>query len=422
MSVLKAYNNSYIVIIFTLIFSSKLLEPLQLHPKQSYAIVFLLYVLIILFHKNAIAKMNRWLFFSIVLLIPSGLIGIYMEWSYLDISADIARYLAPFLGYTAGLLMLNHLDYHRILYLFYGLLAINLFSYYLTVVSKVSNIFQGGPLVEYASVYSLEVTALYAFTAYFLLKNKLVSGLKKILLIGYIVGYVLNPILVISKARTITMLLSFTLIFIFFNNFRNKLFLILFAAFFVGILYLYSIGNPFKYDTKYDSVTYRFQDTFELIKTNDYSVDASTAYRIAEIKNVFGMLYDKSPYSLPFGFGSGALYYETHAEIKGGISQGNYRSEGGIHDIFFMPGAYLFRYGIIGLLLMLYFFVYNYKKLLINNLNAHQDTIAATLKLFIIISVISDLFVPVYVYGNFQFGFFIAMGIVLQNKLNDQYG
>jgi hypothetical protein len=39
------------------------------------------------------------------------------------------------------------------------------------------------------------------------------------------------------------------------------------------------------------------------------------------------------------------------------------------------------------------------------------------LKLFIIISVIADLFVPVYAYGNFQFGFFIAMGIVLQNKL-----
>ena len=46
-------------------------------------------------------------------------------------------------------------------------------------------------------------------------------------------------------------------------------------------------------------------------------------YRIAEI-NVFGMLYDKFPYSLPFGFGSG--YYSMKlCQDKGGISQGNYR-------------------------------------------------------------------------------------------------
>ena len=40
--------------------------------------------------------MNRWFFFAIVVLIPSGLLGLFMEWSYIDISADIGRYLAPF--------------------------------------------------------------------------------------------------------------------------------------------------------------------------------------------------------------------------------------------------------------------------------------------------------------------------------------
>ena len=69
---------------------------------------------------------------------------------------------------------------------------------------------------------------------------------------------------------------------------------------------------------------------------------------------------------------------------------------------------------------MLYFVVHNYRKISINNVNTHQDTIAASLKLFIIISIIADLFIPVHVYGNFQFGFFIAVGIALQNKLKDQ--
>ena len=168
-------------------------------------------------------------------------------------------------------------------------------------------------------------------------------------------------------------------------------------------------------------MTSRYQDTFRLIQTGEYSADASTAYRVAEIKNIFGMLIDKFPYTLPFGFGSGALFYDNHAQIKGGILVGNYRPDGGIHDIFFGPGAYFFRYGIIGLFFMLYFATHNYRKISVNNFNAHQDTIAASLKLFIIIAIFKDLFVPVHVYGNFHFGFFIAMGMVLQNKFNGQY-
>ena len=422
MRILKAYNNFYVAIIFILLFFGTLLAPLQLHPKISYAISFLFYVLVILFHKNAIVRMNRWLFFAIIVLIPSLLLGLYMGWSYIDISADIARYLAPFLGYTAGVLLLNHLEYYRIIYLLYGLLALKLFSYYESVISKASNVFQGGPLVEYASPYGLEVHFLYAFIAYFLLRNKLVSGFKKVLLIGYVVGYIVNPILIISKARTITMLLSFTLIFIFFSNLKDKVLLIILAALVTGTFFLYFSGKTYNSATKFDySVTSRFQDTLELIKIKEYSVDASTAYRVAEIKNVIGMLYDKFPYSLPFGFGSGALYYDNHAQIKGGIFKENYRPDGGIHDIFFIPLAYLFRYGIIGLLFMFYFVVHYYRKISVNNVNAHQDTIAASLKLFIIMAIIADLFIPVHAYGNPLYGFFIAMGIVLQNKLNGQY-
>ena len=421
MRFLKAYNNVYVAIIFILIFIGIFLAPLQLHPKISYTVKFLLYILVILFHKNTISQMNRWLFFAIVLIIPTGLLGLFMGWSYVDISADIARYLAPFLGYTAGVLLLNHLDYYRILYILYGLLALKLFSYYDSVVSKVSNVFQGGPLVEYANGYGLEVHFLYAFIAYFLIRNKLVYGFKKVLLIGYVVGYIVDPILIVSKARTITMLLSLTLIFLFFTNLKNKLLLIILASLVMGTFLLYSSGKTLNVVTKLDSVTSRFQDTFELIKTKEYSADASTAYRVAEIQNVFGMLYDKFPFSLPFGFGSGALFYENHAEIKGGISQGNYRADGGIHDIFFGPGAFLLRYGIIGLLFSLYFVTHNYRKISVNNFNAHQDTIAVSIKLFIIIAIVKDMFIPVHAYGNLQFGFFIAMGIVLQNKFNGQY-
>ena len=70
---------------------------------------------------------------------------------------------------------------------------------------------------------------------------------------------------------------------------------------------------------------------------------------------------------------------------------------------------------------MSYFVVQNYRKISVNNVNAHQDTIALSLKVFIIISLLADLFIPVHAYGNFHYGLFIAMGIMSQNKFNSQY-
>jgi len=410
MTVLKAYNNFYAVIILLLFYHGMFLAQFQIHPKISYAISFLLYVLVVLCHKNSIVRMDRWLFFAIIVLIPSVLVGLYMGWDYIDISADIVRYLAPFLSYTVGLLLLKKFDYYRTIYILYGLLALKMISYYYSVIFKASYVLQGGPVVEYAK-HGLEVESLYFFIVYFLLKNKLVSGVKKVLLIGYAVGYIVNPIFLMSKARTVTMLLSVVLIFIFYSNFKDRVLVVIFALFITGTSLLYLN----------DSVFSRFQDTIELIETNEYHTDASTSVRVAEIINVTGMLYDESPYSLFFGFGSGALYYDDHSKIEGGISQGNFRPDGGIHDIFTIPFAYVFRYGFIGLLLILSFVVHCYRNIIVSNVNVHQATIATSLKLYIIISLVADLFVPVHVYGNLQFGFIIAMGIVLQNKFNSQY-
>ena len=59
---------------------------------------------------------------------------------------------------------------------------------------------------------------------------------------------------------------------------------------------------------------------------------------------------------------------------------------------------------------MFYFVVHNYRKISINNTNTHQDTIAASLKLFIIMSIIADLFVPVQNYWQFPDGLFYSYG------------
>jgi len=409
MTAIRAYSNFYVIAVFVLFYHAHFLDYFQIHPKVNYAIGFLLYALVVLFYKNSILNMNKWLFYAVVVLIPSLLVGLGMGWSYVDISADAARYLAPFLGYTAGLLLLKQLDYHRILYVLYGLLALQLVSYYSSVISKISYVAQGGPLVEYAKN-GLEVQALYFFIVFFLLRNKLVGGVKKMLLLGYAVGYILNPVFLMSKARFITMLLSIALIFVFYSKVKDRILIIAFALFMAGA------SSLFINDRVFD----RFKDTIELIETGEYAADASTSVRVAEIINISNMMYDKSPYSLPFGFGSGALYYDDYYKIEGGLSQGNFRSDGGVHDVFTIPFAYVFRYGLIGFFLIYYFFLHSYKKILVYNDGTHQDAIAKSIKLFIVISVVADLFVPVHAYGNAQFGFIVAMGVVLQSKFKTQ--
>jgi len=393
------------IVIILLLHISLLFSYFEIHPKVIYAIIFLLYTLIFLIYQNSIERTSKWPLFSIAVLIPSAIVGFYMEWSYIDISADIARYIAPFLGFSVGILLLRRLKYYRIIYLLYGLLAIQLVSYYYSLASKVSYVFQGAPIFEYAK-HGLEVQSLYFFIAYFLLKNRLVFGVKKILLIGYIIGYAINPILIMSKARTIAALLAFVLIFIFYSKFKDRILLSIFALFITGGTLLYSDDGVFD----------RFQNTVELVETNDYFADASTSVRVAEIINITNMLYEKSPYSLFFGFGSGALYYDNYAKVKGGIHQENFRPDGGIHDVFTMPFAYIFRYGFIGFFFMYYFAVHSYRRILIFNNGTHQDVIAKSIKLSIIIAVVADFFVPVHMYGNFHFGFFIAMVIMLQHK------
>ena len=76
--------------------------------------------------------------------------------------------------------------------------------------------------------------------------------------------------------------------------------MILLAALISSSIFFYFKGKTFDSAYVFDySVTSRFQETLELIETKKYSIDASTSYRVAEIINVFGMLYHKLPYTLP---------------------------------------------------------------------------------------------------------------------------
>ena len=232
------------------------------------------------------------------------------------------------------------------------------------------------------------------------------SGYWKVLLIVYIVGYIFNPVLLESKARLITMLLSFLLIFIFDAKFKEKLMIIIFSI--IMSIVLLNSNNALS----------RFDDTLNLIKTGKYSADSSTSVRVAEIINISKTLHENIPYSIPLGMGPGALYYDDYAPLKGGIHKGNYRDDGGIHHIFTVYFAYIFRYGVIGLLLILLFVNSIRRKILVKNSDVRYNAFFSLMNVFIIVSLVADAFVPVHVYGNYIFGFLLSLFVILHQKLN----
>jgi hypothetical protein len=402
----KYFFDYYFLLALIPFYHSILYAPFNLHPKLIYAITFVIYIVFIFINKNNILNINKWLFFSSIFIVPSMLLGLYMEWHLVDILADVSRYLAPFIGFAVGVALLSRINYTRIVYLLYGIGIIELISYYNSLVNKVVYVLQGGPVVEYASAHGLQINTWHFFLFFFVLRNKLVSGWGKFLLIGYVIGYIINPILLMSKARTITVGLSFILIFFFYSKAKEKIRIAFFLLLLGFISSFYIVSDDFS----------RFGDVLELIETGEYGADASTSVRVAEIINITETLYENLPYSLFLGMGSGALYYDDYSELKGGISQENYREDGGIHHIFTVYFMYIFRYGFIGLMLMLLFIYHVQSEMRESKTNMLQDTITSSVKLFIVISLVEDVFVPSYVYGNFLFGFIMSIGLICHRK------
>jgi hypothetical protein len=414
----KFNSNSSTPIIITifLFYHSHLFSLFAPSIEVAYSISFILYSIAILYHnKNILSNVNLWLLISIVFVVISMLVGFGMDWSLRDIFADGARFLGPFIGYSAGLTVLRRLSYQKLIKIFYIFGVLMLFSYYISLTQKLTYVVQGGPVVEYAKN-GLEVNHLYFFIFIIFLQKKIFGRVSAVLIIGYLIGYILSPIMLMSKARTISMVVSITLVFLFASKFKFKLVLIALSLILISTLTI----------TSYSDVIFkRYNNFISVLETGQYHEDASTSFRIAEITNVTKTLIDTLPYSLLFGLGSGALYYETYAEIKGGVHADNFRSDGGVHHIFMAYLAYLFRYGYIGfMIIVLWIISIVYKLNMVRNivpLDQFSNPIVLSVKFYILIMLISDIFVPVNIYGNMSFGYLLALTQIVAQKSNKEY-
>jgi len=380
-----------------------------------YGLTLIIFILAYFFRNKIPLQVNRWLLYSIVLMVLSVLYGLSMGWNIRDILADGARFIAPFIGYSVGLILCIQLSHSQLISLIYILGIIDLVIFYKSVFVKIIYVLQGGSIFEYAA-HALEINSLYFFAYYFFLKNKLVGRFGSILIIGYLMGYILNPIFMMSKARTIQMLVAILLIFFFVAKSKLKLKIIAISIILISVISLIQFDS----DTRGNTVFSRYYDLISLLETGNYHVDASTSFRIVEIKNVLNELIIHLPYSAFFGLGSGALYYESIVKSKGGVHKGNYRSDGGIHHVFMAYLSYLLRYGVTGLmfiLLWLFSVGYYLKKKSKNDwYDPFNHSIRISIMFYIICSLVGDLFVPVYIYGNVYFGFQLALAIIFTSK------
>ena len=169
--------------------------------------------------------------------------------------------------------------------------------------------------------------------------------------------------------------------------------------------------------TDYAHSLSRFTKAYDSIIYDEYHIDSSTSYRLAEIKNITQTLMEDPAAKLPLGLGLGALYYDTYEPIQGGVHAENYRPDGGLHHVFTVYFAYILRYGLIGLFIFFIWIYASYKKISkCKNEDPIIYNIVSSVKLYIVISLIADTFVPVHVYGNFSFGFFVAIGVIIASK------
>ena len=409
----KFSSNSNIPVIITLFlaYHSYLFSLFTSSIRIAYGISFLLYCMAIFYHnKNLLLNVNKWLFSSTLVVTISILLGLGMGWNNTDILADTARFLAPFVGYVAGLIVLKHLPYHKLITIFYIFGLVELLLYYISLSNKLLYVAQGGPIFEYAKN-GLTGSFLYFFLFLCFLKYKIIKGFTRVLIIGYLLGMALNPIMLLSKARTISLVVAIVLVFFCVAKYRFKLFILIFILILMSILILNSSS---------DVIFNRFNNFITVFETGKYHDDASTSFRVVEIINVTSTLIDTIPYSLLFGLGSGALYYDTYATIKGGVHLENFRPDGGVHHIFFAYLAYLFRYGFVGLMLILCWIlsvVYKLNKVSHNTqLDNFSNSVILSIKLYILIMLISDIFVPVNIYGNMSFGYILALSQTLAQK------
>jgi hypothetical protein len=348
---------------------------------------------------NSSSNINKYVAFSIVIGTISALIGFAQQWIFRDIMADSIRYIAPFIGFYVGI---EFFKYNKLSYIYnflYISCIIELYLYFYFAIDYLFYIYTTGIVAKY-NISTFYTHPLYAILFLIGLKYNIFNKFKIIAVI-YILSFAISPLLTLSKAALVSTIT--VIILIIFNHYSKKAIIpILFVVFIAGIFFETGIVT-------------RLTAAFMAINPDNFSADYSTSYRVIEIINILHNMINDMP-SLIWGNGAGSQWTFSYIEYKGGVEKEVFRGGIGnaVHHIFFVYLGYLYRFGILGLLLVLVwlystnYYIYKYNNLITNNI---LRSFAISIIYYSIFSAIWDAFIPVFIFGNIKFGLYLGLGI-----------
>ena len=351
-----------------LFFSGVIFYPLSIlsnSPKLLYAIVYIIWggVCIFLFISHKTIPLV--LLLSITALFPSIIGGTILMGNNMtnivDFLADVARYLAPVVGFVTTIYLLNKVKYGHI---FLILLLLFIWDYYL-LLSSIIKVFVNyyiydGSLVEYGGIGIDSSVKLVMVSMFFYFFRGSGSFRLLILFILSLASFIISPFLVVSKTNFLLLMIQFLiLIYIMFCHIRSSSVRLLLIIITLAIIPAFWTLSKDSYVIKRYK---KAMGTAGIVKSAQ--TEGSTSSRIGEIRGVLGNL-SGSWYAVLFGMGNGAWipseyidkYIKTDESGISGLSPLNYRGQGKyVHHVHSSVFAILNRNGAVGLLFYLYFF------------------------------------------------------------------
>lgn len=346
-------------------------------------------------------------------------VGFLNHWPMRDILVDTFRFFLPFLMFAGVVASGTRMSLDELLDVFNVTIKLAVVVVLVSLVYKLFLLATGRPIFEYAR--GTILVPLICFFSLYVLKDKFkykisIINIRSIVLCLFFI----SPVLSMSKTLSIVMLSAIIMIILSdYKQHTGKVLLSL-VVMFVSITFYHD-----NVMSALDLIFYRFIELYSTLADFDPTASLSTGARLAESLNVLYTLRENIPLSIPFGMGSGALWYDNLGLYSGGLSDHNFREGGGGHHVHLTLVALLFRYGFFGWLILTCFVLYNLRvsyylarsRLSIDSANS----IGIIFLFYILASFITSIFTYA-IYDSYEFFFLTGILIAIKNKVNYSSG
>jgi hypothetical protein len=324
---------------------------------------------------------------------------------------DTFRFIAPFFAYAVGLQLLSKLNFIQLEYLVKLIILILSIIALFSILKILSILINDQLLFSYSQRANLNIPILLFLYIYLLFICRPLSKVRLFNFFLFAPFFFIYMISDLSKTNFILMFVFLTVPLFIFKKHILNIFLILLISILISL--------TFKF------VSERFIPMFNTISESIYEkdiseIDSSTSSRLFESTHVIKEL-SNSPFSFLTGYGSGALLFNVPNDTSG-ISNYNFRDNGGLHHIHIEYALILYRNGFIGLFFYLFWTIYIVKRSFKTILKYENKMIRLSVFNIAIgilfLALILTSFTNASIYGKIGNGLLGSLVIVLSNLIN----